>query len=138
MSISGVSIQDSGFKVSTIAKSIFFAFLLSIVLLFVFSIILTYTNFPESTIPTVVLTITIISIIFGAEMSGKKARTRGWLTGGITGLTYIILLYIISIIFVERPIFNSHLLVILLISFVSGSLGGIIGINLKKSEKKNR
>lgn len=132
------SIEDSGLNIKTIIKSIIISYGLSLILFVIFAAILTYTRFPENAIPTIVLVVTIISIIYAAQLSAKKAKSRGWLVGSITGLMYIFILYIISLIFTQRAVFDTHLLVIFLIAFISGAVGGVIGINIKKPEKKYR
>lgn len=132
------AIEEQGLSLKGILKSVFISYGLSIILLAIFAIILTYTNFPEGSIPTVVLIISIISILYAAKMSAKKAKSKGWLVGSIAGLTYMFILYLISLIFTQRPVFDAHVLFVLLIGVITGAVGGIIGINFKKPEKRFR
>ena len=57
------SINNSKFKINQILKGLTVSIVLSIVLLLIYSIVLTYTNCQESTIPTVTIIITGVSII---------------------------------------------------------------------------
>lgn len=132
------TIQDEGLSLSTILKSVFISYGVSIVLLAIFAIILTYTSFPESSISTTVLMVSILSILYASKIAAKKAKNRGWLVGSITGLVYMIILYLISFIFTERVVFDLHVLCIFLTGLVAGAIGGVVGINLKKPEKRYR
>jgi len=131
-------IEDKGVNFLLIFKNIIFAFAISLGLLLIFSAILTYTTFPESLIPTVVLSITIISILIAAAKTSRHCKNRGWLIGGSLGITYIFSLYILSLIFIQRELYSSHTIAIFLFCTIAGSIGGIIGINIRKPERKHR
>lgn len=79
-----------------IVKGIVIAYFITLLLLFIFSILLTYTNISESTTAPVILVITAISILIGSSIGSSKIRKNGLINGGIVGFSYIILLYIIS------------------------------------------
>ena len=79
-----------------IAKGILISFIITIVLLTIFAGLLVYTNLPESVTKPVTLTITCFSLIIGSSICTKKLKTHGLLNGGIVGIGYILVLYIIS------------------------------------------
>ena len=79
-----------------IVKGIVIAYFITLLLLFIFSILLTYTNISESTTAPVILVITAISILIGSSIGSSKIKKNGLINGGIVGFSYIILLYIIS------------------------------------------
>lgn len=79
-----------------IIKGIAIAYGITLVLLFLFSIVLTYTNMAESMIAPVILIITIISILIGGSIGSSKIKRKGIINGGIIGLIYISILYFIS------------------------------------------
>ena len=56
--------------------------ILTLVLLFIFSLILTYTNIQESMMAPVVIIITAISILVGSSISSLKIRKKGIINGG--------------------------------------------------------
>lgn len=116
----------------TILKGTMISIILTLILLLVFATILTYTTVEENTIPAVIIVITAISLLIGSTVVGRKARKNGLLNGAIIGITYLLLIYIISSILGGN--FNlglkSIIMIILGISF--GILGGIIGVNTKK------
>lgn len=87
---------ESRNSVIPIIKGIGIAFFITLLLLFLFSIVLTYTNISESTTAPVILVITAISILIGSSIGSSKIRKNGLINGGIVGFSYIMFLYIIS------------------------------------------
>ncbi|MCM3785569.1 TIGR04086 family membrane protein [Neobacillus mesonae] len=73
-----------------------------------------------------------ISLLFGGFVSGKKSGERGWYHGGITGAVYGILVLIIGFLALDASIRLFDLLE-WGIAFIVGALGGIFGVNTKKS-----
>lgn len=55
----------------------------TVMLLFVFSIILTYSNLNETTIPLVTIIITAISILIGSQITTLHIKRNGALNGSI-------------------------------------------------------
>ena len=135
-SFNGMSEQGINFKM--IIKSVFMSYVLSIVLLAIFAAVLTYTSFPETSISAVVMAVSIISILYAAKMAAVKGKNRGWLIGATAGLLYMFILYLISLVFTHRPVLDSHILMVFGIGVLAGAIGGVIGINLRKNEKKRR
>ena len=75
--IAETSGTDNKNNVINIFKGIIISFILTLILLFIFSIILTYTQIPESTIGPVIIIITVISILIGSSISTIKIRKNG-------------------------------------------------------------
>ena len=86
-----------------IIKGSVFSILITLILLFIYAILLTSTNIPESTMSVVVITITGISILIGSSISSIA------LMGFSMNITSIIML---------------------IVAIVIGMIGGIIGVNL--------
>ncbi len=115
----------------TILKGVGIAFILTLVLVFIYSAILTYTNISESTIFPVVLFITALSILIGSSVSTIKIKKNGIINGGAIGLIYILLLYLISSFVSTGFGVNVSSLAIIGASILGGMLGGIVGVNIK-------
>lgn len=79
-----------------IIKGIGIAYILTFLLLFIFSVLLTYTNISENMIAPVILIITVISILIGSSISSNQIKKNGIINGGMIGFLYIIILYLIS------------------------------------------
>lgn len=114
-----------------IVKGIVTSVIITLVLLFVFSVLLTYTDIKESTIPTVTIIITAISILVGSSISTIKLNKNGLLNGGAIGFIYIFLLYIISSIVQAGFSLNIYSVIMIIASIIAGMVGGIMGVNVK-------
>ena len=124
-------IENSNSAGITIIKGVSISFILTLILVFIFSIVLTYTNIAESTIFPVVLFITAISILIGSSVSTIKIKKNGIINGGAIGLIYILVLYLISSILSTGFSLNGNSLIIMLAGLIGGMLGGIVGVNIK-------
>ena len=112
-----------------IAKGVIIAFIVTLVLLIVFSAILTYTNIKEEVINPVIIIITAISILIGSSIVNMKIRKNGLANGGIIGGTYILLLYVISSMLNWNFGLNLQSIIMIIVGIVFGIIGGIIGVN---------
>ena len=113
-----------------IIKGSAFSILITLILLFIYAILLTSTNIPESTMSVVVITITGISILIGSSISSFKIKKRGIVNGGLVGLIYIITIYLISSIALMGFSMNITSIIMLIVAIVIWMIGGIIGVNL--------
>ena len=106
----------------SIIKGIVISFLFTAVSLIVFSLLLTYTDLSEDTIKPVIITLTGISILIGSSIGTRKLKKNGLLNGAIIGVSYIILLYLISSIISS----NFSLSIMSLIMVIAGLIGGVL------------
>lgn len=124
--------ENRGFPLVTIVKSLLIMYGITIVLLFLLSLIVTYSNISEAVVSGLVLLITIVSIMMSAAAVGKTIGKKGWIYGAITGLSYMLILYLIGCLVYNSFTFGFHLISLLLIGVLSGAFGGIVGVNTKR------
>ena len=93
------------------------------------SLILSYTNISETTIPPVIIIITAISILIGSSIGNIKIKKNGILNGAIIGGGYILILYLISSLLNVRFSLNIQSVIMIVVGIIFGVLGGIIGVN---------
>ena len=117
--------------IKNIAKGIGISLITTLVLLLIFSIILTYTNTQENVINPVIMMITAISILIGSSIGNIKIRKNGLLNGGIIGIGYILIIYLISSILNWKFSLNLQSIIMIITAIIFGILGGIIGVNRK-------
>lgn len=132
-------IQQTGFwgeGVGGFLKGVILAFCLTLVLLTVSSLVVTYTNVSENAIFALSLTCAVISMGAGSISAAKTAARRGYLKGALCGGTYVLVLYIIASLINGGFIFTSHTLMLFAIGVIVGALGGIIGINTGGRRKR--
>lgn len=113
-----------------IIKGSITSIILTLVLLFIFSIIVTYTNVKESIISPIIIIITSISILIGSSISSLKIKKNGLLNGAIVGIIYILTIYILSSIMGIGFKIDINSILMIVFAIVAGMLGGIVGVNI--------
>lgn len=127
------TIDKSEFSKNTIrvVRGSVIAVFISLILLFIFAMLLTYTNISENTINPVIIVITGISILIGSGISTLKIRKNGLLNGGLVGLIYVLTIYLISGVTGSGFGVNIYTIIMMFTCIISGMIGGIIGVNLR-------
>ena len=131
---SNIATEESELKknATRILKGAVLAILISLVLLLIFAILLTYTSISENTIVPVIITIVGISILIGSTISTIKIKKNGLLNGGLVALIYVIMLYLASSICLAGFSLTANSIIFLIVGIVTGMVGGIIGVNLNR------
>ena len=88
-------------------KGIGISYMITFILLFLFSVLLTYTNIGETMIAPVILMITVISIL---------------IYGGLIGFIYIMSLYIISSLIQTGFMVNVYAILMIVFSILAGMI----------------
>ena len=117
--------------IKNIIKGTGIALITTVILLLIFSIILTYTNIEENVINPVIMIVTAISILLGSSLGNIKIKKNGLINGGTIGAIYIITIYLISSILNWKFSLNLQSIFMIIIAIVFGILGGILGVNRK-------
>lgn len=110
-------------------KGLGISIIVTLIGIFLFAVLLTYTNISESTIPIVIIAISFISILIGATISTRKITKNGMMNGGIIGGSYVILLYLLSSLLGAGFAFNIYTMIMIIAGIIAGLVGGILGIN---------
>lgn len=117
--------------IKNIMKGTGIALITTVLLLLIFSIILTYTNIDEKVINPVIMIVTAISILLGSSLGNIKIKKNGLINGGTIGAIYIVTIYLISNILNWKFSLNIQSIFMIIIAIVFGILGGILGVNRK-------
>ena len=135
--VSGGGISST---VSAFFKGVMLASILTFVIFALFSVVLSYTPLPESAIPYIVFVTQGICSLIAGFIPAKKAGVKGLITGSLSALLYMLILWLISSLLSDGFYVNSHVLTMFLVSLIFGALGGITGVNFKDSNtnKKKR
>lgn len=112
------------------------ALLLSLVIFVIFACLITYTSLPERYTAPVVAVTTYVSVFIAGLITARGASRKGWLNGALTGLLYMLVIYIAGVLGTTAPVFNPSMLGRVLAAVLVGAVGGIVGINL--GSKKSR
>lgn len=122
----------------SIIKGIVISFLITIPFFAAFSLALSYTDFPEKYVSTSVIITTVISIIVAGSTATSKISKKGWINGAAVGTIYMLVLYILSSISFKDFSITRQTITMIIIGILSGSIGGIIGVNLKYNKSRKR
>ena len=112
-----------------IFKGIGIAFAITLILLLIFSAVLTFSNISESVISPVIITATAISILIGSSIGNNKIKKNGLLNGALVGIIYMVIIYLISSLLNWRFSLNLQSIIMIVVGMIFGMLGGIIGVN---------
>lgn len=129
MTNNNIKIENTNSSLIQILKGLIISLLITLISIFIFSIILTYSNMSEKIIPIVIIILTFISILIGTIIVVRKIKKKGMLNGAVIGGTYVILLYLISSLLNTGFAFNTYTILMIIAGIVSGIIGGIIGVN---------
>lgn len=114
-----------------IIKGSIIAIILSVILLTIYALLLSYTTISENTMVPVIITITGISILVGSSISSMHIKRQGMVNGALVGLIYMLTLYVLSSILLSSFEINLKSVIMIGVGILAGMIGGIIGVNMK-------
>lgn len=115
-----------------IGKSVLTAYIITFLLTLIYAILLSYTNISESTIPTCMFVINILSVFIASSVAVIKIKENGLKNGGLVGLIYITIMYILSSITSVGFAVSAYAISTIIFNILLGMVGGIIGVNMVK------
>lgn len=118
-------------KVLLMLKGIGISMFLSIIMILVLSVVLSFSNVKESVIMPTVIFISSFSILIGGYLVAKRIENKGIVYGSILGLIYMMILYFISSIMNFDFSLNVSAIMMIAFGIIGGAIGGILGVNLK-------
>ncbi len=124
-----------GMSLISVLKGILAAYIITIPAFMLFALILTNTDFPQKLISPAVVVTTVISVLTAGSVSTKGLKSRGWLNGSIVGIIYMFVLYIVSSLIFKDFTIDKYVITMTVIGILTGAIGGIVGINIKKETK---
>lgn len=118
-------------KFLNITKGVIISIIFTLFFLFIFSIVLTYSNINESFIAPVIIVLTAISIFIGSSIGNIKMKKNGLFNGALIGGIYLLSIYLLSSIANKSFSLTTQSIIIIISGMICGMLGGIIGVNKK-------
>lgn len=117
-------------KYSAIGFGVLRAVILTLLFVLIYSLITSFLS-PSDKVTSVALVIgTLISVVYGSIYATIKNGSKGWLVGLLVAFFYMLILYIVSLIFGRELAFGAKDVIRLLLALASGSLSGMLGVNL--------
>src|SRR5690625_2783755 len=120
--------------IKAISFGLLFIFLIIVIVGFVLSLLLQFSNLTEQSLQWVTTIVTFLALLIRGFIAGGKGKDAGWLLGGLTGLGFVIIVFLIQFLG-----FNSNYDISQLYYHIGylliATLGGVIGVNM--SDKAN-
>ena len=113
-------------KVKEICKGLIIAYVITMAVFCLFSILYSFTDLKDDFLPLIVRITVVISIAIGAMISCRCINSRGWINGTIVGLLYTIIMLAVGA-FLEDA--TKLKLEVILINLSVGLFFGIVGVN---------
>ncbi|MBR5155571.1 MAG: TIGR04086 family membrane protein [Clostridia bacterium] len=117
-------------------KTVFISYIISLLLLFVGALIATYGAFSDTAVRILANIVTALGTLIAGFMAGRHFFSKGIFFGAGCGIIYTILLCIIGNIFSGNINLGASFLTALLIGILCGAVGGIAGINTKRTRRR--
>ncbi len=117
--------------VTALFKGVLISYILTMLVFFIFALLITYTDLNEKHIITVIRITTALVCILSGIITAGSAQKRGLLWGIISGIFYVVIMCIIGFVIIPGYTLSLKILISLALAAAGGGLGGIIGINLK-------
>ena len=118
-------------KTIHILKGLGYAYILTLIVLLIYNLLLTYRSISADSMSLVTSFITIISSAFGGFYACKHIKEKGLIYGFVVGITYILLLIVMFYLAEENYIFDITILYKAVLVSVAGGIGGVLGVNFK-------
>lgn len=119
-------------KMKFIIKGVLLGYGITMILLIIYSAVLAYTNVSESSIPLVLFVIGLASVFISSSLTVTKLKKNGLKNGGLIGLCYVMILYILSSIYQTGFSLTKYSILTIILYIALGMFGGIVGVNLLK------
>lgn len=107
----------------TVVKGLSISIIITLVSIFIFAFFITYTEFSESGIASVIIGITAFSILIGTFISTLKLPKNGMINGGVIGFLYMFSLYVISSGLGAGFEINVNSVIMLILGVIAGMIG---------------
>ncbi|WP_281888993.1 TIGR04086 family membrane protein [Paenibacillus sp. YYML68] len=95
------------------------------------SLLLLATGLSESSWLSTTLLVHGLSLLIGGVLTGKRCESKGWYHGGMLGMLYTGIVWMIGFLAYDSGVTN-ELLMVGGIALVAGAFGGVVGVNMKK------
>ena len=127
--------NGSFFDVRYSLKNVCVSFLMTAILLFFSAIAVTYLSASETVIDALVFVITAVCVLWGGFRASRHLGRQGLLSGAVSGLLYMAMLYLIGSLIFGEISFSPQIGLSILIGAGCGAIGGIVGVNTRRRRR---
>nr|WP_272507305.1 TIGR04086 family membrane protein [Clostridium aestuarii] len=105
-------------------------FFLTLVLLLVYAVATSFVNANTVVDSIYKVVITALGVMYGTVYAVKKIKRKGWLTGLIVALLYMLVIYVISVVNGRQFTISAYGILRIVLAIFVGILSGMLGINM--------
>lgn len=127
--------ETDGFSLIKVLKCDFIAFVITLLIFLIVSLLVVYTGFSESYIGTFSVATIVLSLFISGFLVSKKIRRGGLAIGALTGFIYMMFIYFLTSIMFRDFSVSSYTFTMFGVGIVSCAFGGVLGINMKKKRR---
>ncbi|MFD2637587.1 TIGR04086 family membrane protein [Piscibacillus salipiscarius] len=98
----------------------------------IIALIVNFMDFSKSGFQWLSFIVSVLILMVGGFIGGRKTEEKGWLTGAIVGVIYIIGIMLYQFLAQNSWIYSNQMLYFL-IFVLAAVVGGMFGVNLKKA-----
>lgn len=117
-------------KIKKFGINIIISFGITAIFLCLTAVIFAYTNIDDRHLQTFVFGIVLLSNLLGATLLLRKIKEKGLIYGGLFGIIYCLILYLVTSLMFNNFSFTNTLGIYFIICILSGIIGGVIGVNI--------
>lgn len=118
-------------KRSPLLSGLTYSTVITLVGTLIASLLMLATDLSENSWLGTTLFIHGLSLLIGGFVTGKRCESKGWYHGGMLGLIYTVIVWMIGFLAYDSGL-TQELLILAGIVLLTGALGGMIGVNVKK------
>lgn len=98
---------------------------------FIVSLLLLMTSMQEQSLAVLIYFIHGIALLIGGFVTGRRIDEKGWYYGGLLGIVYCVIIVLIGLLGFQSSL-NLTTLMMFVLTFSAGALGGILGVNTRQ------
>ncbi len=114
-----------------IASALLMAFCITIPVMLILAAVLTFTDFPEKYTTIAVVLATLSGLFAAGFRAGTGNGKNGTVRGGLPGLAYMVILYLVSSILFKDFMLSQRAIIMIITGLLAGAVGGLLGGNRK-------
>lgn len=124
------AVRENSFTIGAIIRGLFISLFFGFVVLILFTIVLSLMGARPADVPLTIVMLSYLAVLIGSVTAGRYSPNRGWLTGGLTGVLFMILLILFFAMIPESVLSWPLALIRIACAFPVGAIGGILGVNI--------
>lgn len=119
--------EPTGVAPAAHLRGLGFALVLTAILLLFITLLVSITTLTENWARWIMAAGCGVAVFIGSYQTGKSMGRAGWLNGGATGLSYVVLMLLLALL-LDLGL-TARSLITLAVGFALGAAGGVVGVN---------